>query len=244
MDTKALEKIGLTKNEIKVYLALLELGSSSTAPITQKAGIHMSRVYEALNTLTHKGLVSSEIRDKKSYFTAADPSTFLDIIDEKKRNFEDILPELELLQKSKKEEEGCFYYVGYKGVKSVYDNIVRTVGKREEMYVLGARGEEESYLSQTFFKQYTKRRIAKGIKLYMLFNEDSKKTGEQYAKMKNTYVRYLPKGVKTPAAVNIWKGNVANLLLKSTPVVFLVKSKETAISYKEFFKILWKQSKP
>ncbi len=47
----ALSKIGLTEGETTVYLALLELGSSTTWNITKKSGISGSKVYEVLDRL-------------------------------------------------------------------------------------------------------------------------------------------------------------------------------------------------
>ena len=70
MDTKILERVGLTKNEIKIYLALLELGTTTTGPLTRKAGIHASRVYESLNNLIKKGLVSFVIKANIKHFSA------------------------------------------------------------------------------------------------------------------------------------------------------------------------------
>ena len=54
MNTKILEDLGLTKSEIKVYLALLELGSSSAGDILKKANIHNS-VFHFTIKLTCKG---------------------------------------------------------------------------------------------------------------------------------------------------------------------------------------------
>ena len=39
MDTTSLENLGLTKAEIKVYLALLELGSSKAGAIIKKTNL-------------------------------------------------------------------------------------------------------------------------------------------------------------------------------------------------------------
>ncbi len=50
----------------------------------------------------------------------------------------------------------------------------------------------------------------------------------------------MPKGMKTPAAVDIFANNVATLVLKPKPLVFLITSKEVSDSYREFFKMLWK----
>ena len=52
--TELLEEIGLTKSEIKVYLALLELGSSTTGPIVDKSKASSSKIYEILDKLMQK----------------------------------------------------------------------------------------------------------------------------------------------------------------------------------------------
>ncbi len=48
---KALEKIGLTNSEIKVYLSLLELGTVSKGAIVKKSGIASSKIYEITDKL-------------------------------------------------------------------------------------------------------------------------------------------------------------------------------------------------
>lgn len=239
MEISLLEKIGMTKNEIAVYLSLLELGTITTGPLSKKSGIHTSRVYESLTKLIEKGLVSFVIKANRKYYSAADPDKILDIIEEQKRQAQELLPQLKLLKKKKAIEEKSTMYEGYKGVKSVYDNIIRTLKKGDEILVFGARGADESFMAKTYFKEYTKRRIAKGIKMKMIFNDDARDTGKYYSKLKNTEVRYMPKNMKTPAAVDIYANNVGTLILKPKPMVFLITSKEVSDSYKEFFKLFW-----
>lgn len=77
MNTQILEDVGLTKTEIKIYLTLPRLGQSTTTPIVREAHIHASKVYEYLDKLIQKGLVTYTIQANKKHFTAADPS-FLD----------------------------------------------------------------------------------------------------------------------------------------------------------------------
>ena len=70
MDIKILEEIGLTKSEVKTYLALLEIGSSSTGDIVEKAQVASSKIYEILDKLSQKGLVSFIIKSGVKYFEA------------------------------------------------------------------------------------------------------------------------------------------------------------------------------
>ena len=82
MDTYIFEDIGLTKREIKVYLALLELGSTTVGNILDKTRIPSSKIYEILRRLQDKGLVSYVKIENKRHYQAADPNSILSLLDE------------------------------------------------------------------------------------------------------------------------------------------------------------------
>ena len=73
MNSQILEQIGLSKNEIKVYFALLELDQSSATPIIKKSNIPYSKLYQTLDKLLGKGLVSFVIKNNVKYFQANTP---------------------------------------------------------------------------------------------------------------------------------------------------------------------------
>lgn len=56
MIQQTLEKIGLTTNEIKVYLALIDLGTTLAGNIAKKAKLHRRQTYDALHRLIGKVL--------------------------------------------------------------------------------------------------------------------------------------------------------------------------------------------
>ena len=58
MINQILQEIGLTRNEIKVYTSLLDLGESKTGEILKKSGLNSGKIYEILDSLQKKGLVS------------------------------------------------------------------------------------------------------------------------------------------------------------------------------------------
>jgi len=121
-----LEELGLTKGEAKVYLALLELGASTKSSIVRKSGVSPSIVYEILEKLMNKGLVSSAFIEKTRYFEANEPSLLLQLVREEKRKIkekEKITKELIPLLKLKKEVRKNFLltkvYEGVKGFKAM-----------------------------------------------------------------------------------------------------------------------------
>ena len=74
MNEKLLEEIGLTRGEIKVYLTLLKIGETTTGKIISEAKISSGKIYEILDKLIQKGLVSYTIKEKTRYFNAASPN--------------------------------------------------------------------------------------------------------------------------------------------------------------------------
>ena len=52
-----IREAGLTENESKVYLALLDLGPSLAGQISRKTGMHRRTVYDTTEMLIKKGLI-------------------------------------------------------------------------------------------------------------------------------------------------------------------------------------------
>jgi len=238
-----LRNFGLTENETKVYLALIELGDATATPIRNKTGLHNSRVYESIDSLIKKGLVSYFLKNKVRHFKAQDPKVMFDILDGKKEELKKIIPEIELLKKKKESKYSTSIYEGYKAVKQLYDHILFQLKSSNEILVLGAQQESVHFLGTTFFKHYTQRRIKKKIKTRIIFNYSALKTAKEYSKFSCTKIKILPKDIVVPAAMDIYPDKVSILLLKEKPIVFHIDCKEVADSYKAYFEFLWKVSK-
>ena len=95
MDTKILKEIGLTETEIKAYLSLLTLGATSAGRIVEETGVYRKNLYDALNKLIEKGLVSYVIEDKIRVFQAKNPENLEKYLDEKKAKIEEQKQEIQ-----------------------------------------------------------------------------------------------------------------------------------------------------
>src|SRR3989338_1751467 len=112
MDVKILEDFGLTHSEIKVYLTILELGSSGAKAIVNKSELQSSVVYRALDSLAEKGLIGFIMVGKRKIYQSINPEHFLNYINEKKEQFKAILPELKKKQLLAQKIEGATIYKG------------------------------------------------------------------------------------------------------------------------------------
>ncbi len=83
MDETILTEIGLSANESKLYLALLEAGISTAGEIAKKSHVHRTNTYDSLQRLVEKGLVNYIERDQTKYYEAAPPKDILRYVKEK-----------------------------------------------------------------------------------------------------------------------------------------------------------------
>lgn len=250
MDISSLKEAGLTQGEIKVYLALLELGSSTTGPIVEKSGVARSIVYQILEKLMQKGLVAYVTKEKTKYFQAAEPNKVLDYIDERekvlelnKKKVEELLPQLLLKQKMAKKSE-TNVYTGYKGIRTAHEHTYLKLKKGEEYFYLGvpAFQPEEQHL---YWQRDHVRRIKAGIKCKLLYNAD---TDKKILKNRNSYkgadARFMPIDIVTPASFLIYKDTTLIFIQQPTAIAIEIINQEIADSFRAYFDEFWKRSKP
>ncbi len=77
-----LVELGLTLNEAKVYVALIELGTATPSDIATLSGVPVSKIYYILSELERKGIAESQ-QGKPKLYRAIEPSRALKILLEK-----------------------------------------------------------------------------------------------------------------------------------------------------------------
>jgi len=251
MELEALQKIGLTPGEIKVYIALLHIGTSTAGPIAKEAKVARSKLYDILDRLAKKGVVSHSVKNGTKYFSAAEPSRFLDFLRKKEEDLrtqkEDIikvLPQLEQeyeLQQVKQEAE---VFEGLEGLKNVRERYLKTMKKSKEPIYFFAVPSSALHRMEAYYTEWNKRRIKQGIKSYTVMTDEARNHPYVKDKLthKHTFIKFLPKGIKIHAWTEIYGDTVVIALNYKKPMSIVIHNKYVADSYKEYFKILWKTS--
>jgi sugar-specific transcriptional regulator TrmB len=248
MVKKALQKIGLTDGEIRVYLALIEVGASSTGDIIKKSGISGSKVYEVLDRLVSKGLASYIIKNNVKHFEASSPNRILDYLEEKKQDIDlekqdilKIIPNLILKQKGTTKNEAKIY-TGFEGAKTAYEDAIQSLKKGEEILGWGLTEQPESW--EIYFDKREKFRADKGVIHKSIINEKYKSLHNTRKKFKNTHIRFFPKELEMPTTVEIWKNKVALFIItKENPITIVIESQAAADSFRKYFYVMWKTAK-
>ncbi|OGY48258.1 MAG: hypothetical protein A3D39_00135 [Candidatus Buchananbacteria bacterium RIFCSPHIGHO2_02_FULL_39_17] len=247
MYEELLQDLGLTKSEIAVYFALLDLGSSSTGHIIKKAGIAAGKIYLILNKLTQKGLVTYAISSGTKYYQAKDPQRLVDYVNEKeqelshkKKELTKILPLLKSQYSEPNYRTSAEIYEGFNGFKTLYEWILQELHRKDTIEVLGVP-KAANDIFEGYILDWNSRRIEHGINMRIIYNHDNREYGKLREKMKLTQVRYIKQEFETPAWIIIFKDYVTTINIQSgSPTCFLIKNKDVAQSYKKYFDLIWK----
>jgi sugar-specific transcriptional regulator TrmB len=234
MDLELIEQLGFTRTESKIYVTLLEFGSSRAGKLSKKSGIHRRSVYDAVERLIEKGLVSYIKRNNITFFEAVNPDKLVELVHEKEKNIQALLPELNLKYKLSKEKEETLFFRGKPSLKTVFDDQIQT-GK--EILIMGASTKAPEILNY-YFPHFDKERVRKKINVKIIFDETARNK-EYVKKIPLSEIRFVPKEYASFAATNIYADKICIVLWSEEPIAILIKNNEIAKGYKNYFELVW-----
>jgi len=235
MDTKILEDIGLSHAEIKVYLALLELGTSTAGPILEKSGLQNSVVHMTLNKLIERGFVTFVKEGKRNHYQAANPKHIIDFIHEKEERFQEILPELLLKQQQATGRPEIVTFRGIKGIKELLMELLEAGGR--EHHTFGSTV-KSLMLGDAWWVSYHKKRAERGIKAKLLFNE-SLAYWKAEVKYPKSEVKYTTAGFEPSTETIIRNDKIGIIVWTDKPLGVIINHRDAATSYDQFFQMMW-----
>ncbi len=241
--TELFEELGMSPNEAKIYETLVQGLEMAVSEISVKGKVHRRNVYDALSRLLEKGLVFQIFQKGENLYRAVHPNKLLEVIEEQKRDVEQILPTLSKLYESKPLEEAAFIYKGIEGYKNYMRDLTR-VG--DDTYFLGAKGlwmtpGVPKSLHEDFVKTLKNKK-----KNYMtLFDPRVPTELPSAVKALGGKFKILPKGYETIGVVDIFGDHIATFTSKGVGnfgkdgSIYVMINRDLADSYKTWFKLIW-----
>jgi HTH-type transcriptional regulator, sugar sensing transcriptional regulator len=240
-----LEELGLTKGESKVYHTLLKTGETTTGKIIDEAQISAGKVYQILDKLIKKGLVSFIIKEKTKYFSASHPNRILDLIHEqekelknKEKEVQKLLPSLIQSYNLEKKDSETTLFKGLKGLQTAIFELLNN--SKEEILAMGLTTSKKDTFNLLWEKWHNER-TRKKIKCKMLFSEINKNYLQKLTKLKFTEIRII-KGI-TPSAITISGDYILIQTYENEPECLLIRNEHVAQSFKVFFETMWLSTK-
>jgi sugar-specific transcriptional regulator TrmB len=234
-----LQDIGLNKNEAKIYIALTEIGQTTIGDIAKKSKVHRTNVYDAIENLVNKGLVSLILKDNIRYYQPTDPDNLMNMIQEKEEKVKNLLPQLRMLQGLSNDKSEASIQEGLEATRRALDSLLVY---KSEILVMGAPSHVDQLLGP-FLANFHKRRVEMKIVMKHLSNTDAQDRIKYLKTLKYTPVRVLPSAYNSPVATIIVGEEVKFIQFIENPVIITIKNKNMVDGYRKYFYYLWKDAK-
>lgn len=232
-----LQKIGLSQNEAKVYLAALEMGIAPPQEIAKKAGLQRTTTYSVLKNLFNQGIVGKVKVGKKTRMKAEPPQKLLGMVEELRGELQKKLPELEAVFNVSKVKPKITFYEGAQAIQNVYDDTLRE--KPDEILewntdaYFDTKNVDPTYIAKRMALNMRAKRIAGSGSRW-----DTKHRKYDHAELSET--RIVPREEFWPEVeMNIYNNKVAFLSYADNMSV-IIESKAIADLMRQGYYLSWK----
>lgn len=241
--TQKLIEFGLSENEAKIYVSLLEygkeLGGTKIALISR---IHRQYIYGALPNLIQLGLVEEVGNGKHKKYKANSPKEIEKIGRRRALKAGDLAKELNLVSNIGNEQD-FEVLQGKKAIQEYEMQYAMRAQAGNEEYIIGGATEFFSEVMEDTLEEYLETKTAKNIGVKYIGTKDEEALYQKYVGLYENqqyhFMEALPKG-KTHTVIR--EDTVSFFSFLTPPLVYVVKSEEIAENYKNFFMMLWKMS--
>lgn len=245
---KYLKSLGLTDSEAKVYLAVLKSGPQPVQKIAAEVGFSRVTVYEAIESLAGKSLMTSVEKGKKQYFAAEPPERILSLAENKMNAMKTAiaemksgLNELKLVQSGDKPIVKMFE--GEEALMSVFQELVE--GKSTEKIDELCEFANISAISRAYSLEQLdflhKKILENKIKRRLIYLRELPRQERPLDPAKQ--VKYLKPSDTDPfyGDVIIYGNKVWLASFKGKHVTVVIDSEEIKNTFQAWFDLLWKK---
>ena len=251
-----LMELGLTNGEAKVYLSLLKLGSSKVGSIVKDCRVSYSKVYDVLERLILKGLVSYVLIGNVKHFNAVEPYRLQDYIQKKEEQIKlqkdkasKIIPDLVSIVNKRRENKDsglksataieknhAEIFKGDQGLRTAYEILLSDTRKGEVLRYFYPYDDYHNISTPFYLRLYrfqkSKNLTERGISTVAF--KKSRHYQEDVPKDVNLKFVNFP----LPGTMDIFRDKILMIEWKNK-IGVLISSDEMTNHFKNYFDSIW-----
>jgi len=242
-----LQKIGLSDKEARVYLANLELGQSSVQNIGKKAGVNRATTYVVLDSLIKKGLCSTFLQGKKTFYVSSDPELLPSLfeiqkkeIEEKEKYFVSLLPHFKLINNQEADKPVVKFFEGKEGLLNCYNEFVltynRNTDKHGKAFVVYNRNFVDGFFTKKDREQFRQFRAKRNLFVNAIYTMDG---GVMEDTADGKRIKVSSKEFDMAADIGIHHESIRILIFGKKPSAILIRNSDVAKTLIALFKLAW-----
>ncbi len=231
-----LKSMGIDEKQAQVYLACLELGKGTIQEVSLKSGVKRTSIYNFLEEMKNKGLVSEVKEGKKVVLIAEDPNNLALKMQRQSDEFKMMLPELMGIFNLPSHKPKVKFYQGVEGIKNAYGDLLTA-----QSTIYGFADYEKMFylIDALSIWRIPEERAKRKIK-YLNIAKDSptardvkKRDGEQLRETR------LVKDVDFETEINIYDNKVAMFSFRRPGAAVIIEDAAIAQTLRSIWKAWW-----
>ncbi|MDD3175600.1 MAG: helix-turn-helix domain-containing protein [Candidatus Nanoarchaeia archaeon] len=229
-----LKEADLTGNEAKVYYELLKKGELVANQLAKNLSLDRNLTYSVLNKLIDKGQVSYIIKNNKKYFSITKSENLLNSLKTKELLVKELIEDLNKIHIVEESEQEIVVLEGKDGLRTLLNLVI----KEKEFCAFASTG--WAYYQLYEMPRVAKEFITKKVNVRLIGHTKLKKT--EAFKLPNAKYRYVDVESKSPTSIF---GDYVSIHLttREKPLIILIKNKDIAETYRNYFEFMWKFAK-
>ncbi len=251
---KVLKKIGFSRNEINVYLKLLELNGSTLTNLSRKMETPRTTIYRTIRKLEEKTIIYRVNKNGKKLIYAEHPKKLEVIYKDKESKIEADLSELKkskedvpitietilgLLPNNVKNPPIVKFYQGLQGFKAVYERSL--INSKKEILFISNMNEWKKVFSDDYaYNYYVPKRLK--LKLFaktLALKSDIAKEIKSHDKDYYREMRFLPKSFHFKPTIVISDNEISIMISNRPYSAILIQQSGITQLMKEIFYDMW-----
>lgn len=241
--------LGISADEIKVYIAALKLGSRPASKIADETKLKRGHTYNLLEVLKGKALIHEFLKNNVRQFTASAPETILKLLEDKeselskqKQKASILVKQLEEIEQKRPSKPKIRFFTGEEGIKAIYEDtlkvsnsIIYGIADFESVFP-----KRKSQPLHQWMWDYSSRRAKKNIWYYGIVNKSPlsdqafRKRKSQKRKMK------MIQSSDLLVEITIYQSKIAITSTAEELVGVIIENDWIAKSLKGFHEAIWK----
>lgn len=240
-----LQILGLTKNESRVYEALIQAGFTKAGPLIAKLDIHRNVVYEALEALIRKGFATKISKRGVWWFQITEPDSIRTMLKRREQIADEVIKEIRLYRQQV--EQQITVYEGVDSYRAYWLSSLERFPDGTVDYCVGIPSHElwTKLLGEDGVRQYMDLREKKRIfwkTVHFEITEHERALLKRYPDL--TEYRLWSKGFNPIGNFNIIHDTVILQVMTSQSRIIEIRDRDMVTMFKHYFDAIWEDAIP
>ena len=242
----SLKELGFNNNEVKIYVALTQLGEATAAQIAKKADLPRTTTISILTKMRDQNYLTIHKYRGTTYYWIESPKTLAGALEQKQAVAEDLGNMLSDLYRTQSTFPSAQVFDTKSGIKNFISKTIAEMDKKSTIYTIDTPevGNYAKIYPDNIYNLFLAQKKKKQIQTKTLIPYGTfKKIKSSKLKQQNIEIREMPEGIKFQASLWLTKNQLVHFS-GMPPFIASIKHELVVLSIKSLYNYLWNLSSP